>query len=135
MLLSTLEIQRVIGILSRRTKNNPVLIGSPGVGKTAIAEGLAMRIFKGDVPSTLKNCRVVSLDLGSLLAGASMRGQFEERMKAVLAEVMQTRQLVCKHLHRHDLCLNTRGWATVNVTVNVNVNVKLYVTVTVEDTI
>ena len=77
----------MIGILSRRTKNNPVLIGEPGVGKTAIAEGLAQRIIKGDVPSTLQECHVISLDLGALMAGATMRGEFEERLKAVLAEV------------------------------------------------
>lgn len=81
------EIRRCMQILSRRTKNNPVLIGDPGVGKTAIAEGLAQRIVKGDVPSSLKNKRLISLEIGSLLAGASFRGQFEERLKGVLKEV------------------------------------------------
>ena len=81
------EIRRVIQVLSRRTKNNPVLIGEPGVGKTAIAEGLAQRIVAGDVPEGLKGRRVWSLDLGSLLAGAKFRGDFEERLKAVLTEI------------------------------------------------
>jgi ATP-dependent Clp protease ATP-binding subunit ClpB len=81
------EIRRVIQVLSRRTKNNPVLIGEPGVGKTAIAEGLALRIATGDVPSTLKDKRVVALDLGALIAGAKFRGEFEDRLKAVLKEV------------------------------------------------
>jgi len=81
------EIRRIIQVLSRRTKNNPVLIGDPGVGKTAIAEGLARRIVEGDVPDTLKNKRVLSLEMGSLLAGAKYRGEFEDRLKAVLKEI------------------------------------------------
>ncbi|MES1255325.1 MAG: ATP-dependent chaperone ClpB, partial [Acidobacteriota bacterium] len=81
------EIRRVIQVLSRRTKNNPVLIGEPGVGKTAIVEGLAARIFRGDVPEGLKNKRIVALDMGALVAGAKYRGEFEERLKAVLKEI------------------------------------------------
>lgn len=81
------EIRQVIQNLSRRTKNNPMLVGEPGVGKTAVVEGLAQRILRGDVPSTLANVRIIELDMGALLAGAQYRGQFEERLKAVLNEV------------------------------------------------
>lgn len=84
------EIRRAIQILSRRTKNNPVLIGDPGVGKTAIAEGIAQRMVEGDVPDSLKGCRLIGLDMGALVAGASMRGEFEERLKTVIDEVIKS---------------------------------------------
>ncbi len=84
------EIRRVVQVLSRRTKNNPVLIGEPGVGKTAIAEGLAQRIIRGDVPESLKDRTIISLDMGSLIAGAKYRGEFEDRLKAVLKEVLNS---------------------------------------------
>jgi ATP-dependent Clp protease ATP-binding subunit ClpB len=84
------EIRRVLQVLSRRTKNNPVLIGEPGVGKTAIAEGIAIRIVQGDIPENLKDRHIVALDMGSLVAGAQYRGQFEERLKSVLKEIQES---------------------------------------------
>ena len=81
------EIRRVLQILSRRTKNNPILIGEPGVGKTAIVEGLAHRIIRGDVPENLKRKQIYSLDMGALIAGAKYQGEFEERLKGVITEV------------------------------------------------
>ena len=84
------EIRRVLQVLSRRTKNNPVLIGEPGVGKTAIAEGIAIRIIQGDIPESLKDRQIIALDMGALIAGAQYRGQFEERLKSVLKEVQES---------------------------------------------
>ncbi len=101
------EIRRVIQVLSRRTKNNPVLVGEAGVGKTAIAEGLALRIVRGDVPEGLKNKRIVTLDLGALVAGAKYRGEFEERLKAVLKEVTESQRRdhpVIDEVHDSDRC-------------------------------
>ena len=84
------EIRRVLQILSRRTKNNPILIGEPGTGKTAIVEGLAHRILRGDVPENLKNKQLYSLDMGALVAGAMYKGEFEERLKSVVKEVTES---------------------------------------------
>ena len=84
------EIRRVLQILSRRTKNNPILIGEPGVGKTAIAEGLAQRIIKGDIPDNLKSKQLYSLDMSALIAGAKYKGEFEERLKSVIQEVVDS---------------------------------------------
>lgn len=84
------EIRRVLQILSRRTKNNPILIGEPGTGKTAIVEGLAQRILRGDVPENLKNKQLFSLDMGALVAGAKYKGEFEERLKSVINEVTKS---------------------------------------------
>ena len=104
------EIRRTIQVLSRRTKNNPVLIGEPGVGKTAIVEGLASRIINGDVPETLKNKRLMVLDLGALVAGAKFRGEFEERLKAVLTEVTSANGEVILFIDEmHTLISHGRG--------------------------
>ena len=86
------EIRRVLQILSRRTKNNPILVGEPGTGKTAIAEGLAQRIVRGDVPENLKSKQLYSLDMGALVAGAKYKGEFEERLKAIVNEVTKAKE-------------------------------------------
>jgi len=105
-----------VRILCRRTKNNPVLIGEPGVGKTAIVEGLAQRIVNGDVPATLRTMRVISLDMAALVAGTKFRGEFEERIKSVLSEVTEDKNIILFideiHLVRLGLrrCLALRSW-------------------------
>ena len=99
------EVRRVIRILSRRTKNNPILVGEPGVGKTAIVEGLAQRVAKGDVPTNLRGNRVIALDMGALVAGAKYRGEFEERLKAVLKEAKDARGKVVMFIDEMHLVL------------------------------
>ncbi len=88
------EIERVIQVLSRRTKNNPVLIGEPGVGKTAVAEGLAQRIVDGEIPETLRNKRVMTLDMGTVVAGTKYRGEFEDRLKKIMDEIRQAGNII-----------------------------------------
>ena len=102
------ELERVIQILCRRTKNNPVLIGEPGVGKTAIVEGLAQRIADGEVPSFLADKRILALDLSLIVAGTKYRGQFEERLKTIMKELMEIAEL--HHLHRRVAHAGGRGF-------------------------
>ena len=107
------EIRNVIRILSRKTKNNPCLIGEPGVGKTAIAEGLALRIVRGDVPEGLKDCTIFSLDVGALVAGAKYRGEFEERLKAVLQEIKKSEGKIILFIDEIHTIVGARknGWS------------------------
>ena len=102
------EIRRVSQVLTRRTKNNPVLIGEPGVGKTAVVEGLAQRIVAGDVAESLKNKELITLDISALVAGAMYRGQFEERLKAVLKEITES-EGADHHVHRRAARADGRG--------------------------
>lgn len=103
------EIRRVLQILSRRTKNNPILIGEPGTGKTAIVEGLAERIVRGDVPENLKDKQLYSLDMGALVAGAKYKGEFEERLKSVISEVTKSEGRIILLSMRFILLLGQEG--------------------------
>jgi ATP-dependent Clp protease ATP-binding subunit ClpB len=103
------EIRRVIRILSRRTKNNPVLIGEPGVGKTTVVEGLALRIVNSDIPANLASCKLLSLDVGALVAGTKYRGEFEERMKGIMTEIEQTKEFIILFIDEMHLLMGAGG--------------------------